>query len=168
MTDVNTEFLDRRIRAVFDELARGGGGGGMDAWQQTVETRLGDLREDVRDLRSDFRWTWGGLALGFVTLGGMLIAGYLRLADQLNDVLQKLPHSWPTTTGRCSPTCGSRCVGSIRGRRRAARARPKTSPGGWSSTSASAAGASHGRSPNAATPHDNRAECVINARQAKR
>lgn len=75
----------------------GGGGtsGGMDPWQQTVETRLGELRQDVRELRRDmdssFRWTWGGMVASFLILAGMLIAGYFRIEESLQAIADKLP-----------------------------------------------------------------------------
>ena len=57
----------------------GGGGGhteGMDPWQQTVETRLGQLHNALRDLGKkvdrNFIITWGGI----IGLGIMLIKGF--------------------------------------------------------------------------------------------
>lgn len=71
-------------------LKRGNGGGtsdGMDGWQQSVETRLADLGNDVRDLR---RWFGGGVIL----LLGAFAAGFLALqaetrhqSDQTDDKL---------------------------------------------------------------------------------
>lgn len=67
-----------------------GGGGtsdGMDPWQQTVETRLGELRTDVRDLGKKvdghFMALMAALGTGFLILGGGLITAYLRLADAI-------------------------------------------------------------------------------------
>jgi len=67
-----------------------GGGGtsdGMDPWQQAVETRLGELRTDIRDLASKadshFLWLLGVFGAGFVILVGGMITAYLRLADAI-------------------------------------------------------------------------------------
>jgi hypothetical protein len=60
------------------ETKRGGGdSSGMGpSWEQTVETRLGELRTDVRDLTkkvdSHFLWIIGALAAGFLTLAGLI------------------------------------------------------------------------------------------------
>lgn len=96
MADDNVDF--RLMRALYerqsDEMARlksGSGDGtfdGMDPWQTTVETRLGQLHSDVSGLRkaveSNFRWLLGAYGAGFVILAGMLISGYLMLADKLD------------------------------------------------------------------------------------
>lgn len=55
----------------------------MDIWQQSVETRIGGFERD-------FRWTWGGMAVGFVSLASLFIAGYLRLDDKLDLLDQKV------------------------------------------------------------------------------
>lgn len=50
------EELKEEQRRVGNRLKSGGGGGtsdGMDPWQQTVETRLGDLRTDLRAVAVD-------------------------------------------------------------------------------------------------------------------
>jgi hypothetical protein len=76
-------FLRKMLRDEMERfekrnLAKTGGGGditGMDPWQQTVETRLSELRGDVRhlDLKVDrnFLVTWGGIiavALGIAAI----------------------------------------------------------------------------------------------------
>ena len=79
-------------------LKPGGGGDnsdGMDPWQQTVETRLGELRADVRSLGdkldSKFLWLMGAFGAGFIALAGMMMAGYLRLSDAISLLADKLP-----------------------------------------------------------------------------
>lgn len=57
--------------------------GSMDPWQASVESRLTELRDDVRDLGgkidSNFKWVIGG----FVTLAGMIVSSYLLLAEKI-------------------------------------------------------------------------------------
>lgn len=61
----------------------GGTSGGMDPWQQTVETRLGQLHTDIRDVGkkvdAQLLWTIGG----FFAVLTSLAAGFLWLADKL-------------------------------------------------------------------------------------
>jgi hypothetical protein len=47
-----------------------------------VEERMKVLVEADTDHKADFRWTWGGLVLGFLILAGFFIAGYNRLEDK--------------------------------------------------------------------------------------
>ena len=84
----DTTLLDQRIEAEFNRrsLEKGAGGGhsgGVDAWQQSVENRLGSLDTRLEGFRSDmdgkFRWTWAGFAAGFV----ILIGGFGWLVDIL-------------------------------------------------------------------------------------
>lgn len=58
----------------FDRL--GGGNGGNSMWQQSVENRLSQIHQDIRDLRSDFRWTWGGMVIGGIGFLGVLAKGF--------------------------------------------------------------------------------------------
>lgn len=80
--------------ALLREKGGGGTSDGMDAWQQSVETRLSGLAQDVRDLRASvdkvsdrvdnrFFWLLGTFGAGFLILAGMLITGYLKLADAI-------------------------------------------------------------------------------------
>lgn len=69
-----------------EPLHKSGGGGtsdGMDPWQQTVETRLGQLHADIRDVGkkvdAHLFWTIGG----FFTVLASLAGGFLWLADKL-------------------------------------------------------------------------------------
>jgi hypothetical protein len=48
----------------------------MEPWQQTVETRLSELRQDIRDLRGDFRWTWGLMITLFAAMLGAMAKGF--------------------------------------------------------------------------------------------
>jgi hypothetical protein len=70
--------FDARVRQRFSE--GGGNGGGDVMWQQSVENRLTglDLRiEGMRkDINGDFRWTWGGMVVGVLTLLGTMAAGF--------------------------------------------------------------------------------------------
>lgn len=74
-------------------LNEGGGGGtsgGMDAWQQSVETRLGDLSTDIRDLGKKVDgliiWIVGAIAAGFLVVLGLINAK----ADQVSAKLDAL------------------------------------------------------------------------------
>jgi hypothetical protein len=66
-TNVDYTLNDRRIERGLQEreVARGGrgSGGGMDAWQQSVESRLGAIDAQIRDMRKEaatqFRWLVG-------------------------------------------------------------------------------------------------------------
>lgn len=70
----------------------------MDAWQSSVEARLGEIRTDLNELRgemhagfahvriemrSDFRWLLGIFGGGFALLLGTMISGFLWIGDQL-------------------------------------------------------------------------------------
>lgn len=87
--------------AAVNSYGGGSGGDGMDAWQTSVESRLGQLHSDVSSLRTDlngridglsdrvdsnFKWLLGIYGAGFLTLAGMIIVGYLKLSDQIGDV----------------------------------------------------------------------------------
>ena len=54
-------------------------GGDMDIWQQSVETRLGELSSRIL-------WLAGGLAIGFVTLLGIMLTRTDGLGDRLAKV----------------------------------------------------------------------------------
>lgn len=60
---------------------------GMDPWQSSVESRLGQLHGSVEKLSermdSNFKWLLGAYGVGFVVLAGMMISGYLLLADKI-------------------------------------------------------------------------------------
>ena len=82
MTDIvphpKVDEYEKRVGERFQQYGGNGGGNGM--WQQSVESRLGELRQDIRDLRSDmnkdFRWTWGGMAGGVLLVLGVLAKGF--------------------------------------------------------------------------------------------
>jgi hypothetical protein len=67
----------------------------MAAWQTSVENRLARIDEDMRDLRRDVRWTWGGTAGMFVLTMGALATGFLYLAEKIDryflTIIDKLP-----------------------------------------------------------------------------
>jgi hypothetical protein len=60
----------------------------MELWQQTVETRLGELRSDLRGLDTkvgnNFLWILGVYGAGFVLLSGGVITIYFKLADKID------------------------------------------------------------------------------------
>jgi hypothetical protein len=87
---------DVRERLRPEAFERGGGGGhtgGMDPWQQSVETRLGQLHTDVGELGAkltrDFVITWGGI----VTLGLLSVVAawtlYSKVDDRLDQIYEK-------------------------------------------------------------------------------
>ena len=100
--------FDRRVGERFSRQAGNGGDDGM--WQQSVESRLGDLSSRLEalrgDMNSDFRWTWAGIATMFVLLAGLAITGYLRLDDRLlsiNNNITDLVISVAPKDGTSSP-----------------------------------------------------------------
>lgn len=75
--------LQESRRGGSGPLPPGDGGStldGMNAWQQTVETRLGEMRQDIRDVGkkvdSHFVLTWGGLIIGFLGMAGLMAKGF--------------------------------------------------------------------------------------------
>lgn len=91
---IDLEAAASRLRRTA-ELQIGDGGGtydGMDPWQQTIETRLGELRMDVRGLGEKidnrFFWLLGVFGGGFMAVLVALATGYLRLSD----AIAALPH----------------------------------------------------------------------------
>jgi hypothetical protein len=48
-----------------------------------IEERVNFLLDSNKDIKSDFRWTWTGLVLGFLILASALIYGYFRLDDKI-------------------------------------------------------------------------------------
>lgn len=83
----------QELREIAQALKNGDGGGtsgGMDAWQQSVETRLGDLSTDIRDLGKKVdgltMWIVGAIATGFLVVLGLINAK----ADQVTAKLDLL------------------------------------------------------------------------------
>jgi hypothetical protein len=73
--------------------------GGMDPWQQSVESRLGQIHGDIGGLRTDlgkrvddlsrtvdsnFKWLLGSYGAGVVLILGALAGGFLYLADKIH------------------------------------------------------------------------------------
>ncbi len=60
----------------------------MDAWQTSVETRLVEIRTELRDIRTDmgkdFRWLLGVMGRGFLVLLTSMAGGFLWLADKIH------------------------------------------------------------------------------------
>jgi hypothetical protein len=54
-----------------------------------LEARVGNLVEENKGHKGDFRWTWGGLVVGFLVLAGLFIAGYNRMDDKLDKVFDR-------------------------------------------------------------------------------
>ena len=48
-----------------------------------LEERIGLLIDESGAHKRDFRWTWGGLVVGFLILAGFFITGYNRLEDKM-------------------------------------------------------------------------------------
>jgi len=65
------DFLRPGERAILIEVAK-------------LQATLNALEKANDRNISDFRWTWSGLAAGFLILAGFFTYGYLRLADQLD------------------------------------------------------------------------------------
>lgn len=101
---------------VSSSYARAVGQGWVVEGMMQMQKALGELSAHVdgarsvlddhrRDVKSDFRWTWSGLAAAAVLLVGALIFAYFRLEDRqvalgtslarvetkLDDLLQRLP-----------------------------------------------------------------------------
>lgn len=71
------------IASHADRLKSGGGNGtydGMDGWQQSVESRLGEVKSDIRDLRSliniHFLFVLAAIGGSFIALLGVMMAGF--------------------------------------------------------------------------------------------
>ena len=79
--------FERRVRERYSQFGGSSGGENNGMWQQSVENRLTDLSTRLDNLggemRSDFRWTWAGLAAMFVLLAGLSIQGYLLLDNRM-------------------------------------------------------------------------------------
>lgn len=91
---LSLEFLRQRVANLTEEMdhlkSEGGGGtsGGMDPWQSSVETRLGQLHTGIEGLRSDlntkFLWLLGAIAASFVAIAGLYFYLDSRV-EPLND-----------------------------------------------------------------------------------
>lgn len=82
-----TEIVSARksIENMEQRLRSGDGGGtsdAMDDWKASVEKRLGELREDVREVRN---WLAAGAGFLLVALAG----GFLFLLSEVNDASDK-------------------------------------------------------------------------------
>jgi hypothetical protein len=82
---VDTDLLDRRIEVAVDRLLADrsrdtSGGGGMDAWQTSVENRLTSLDGRIQRLDEkidrNFIITWGGLIALGLGLAGLMAKGF--------------------------------------------------------------------------------------------
>lgn len=71
-----------------------GGDGGMEAWRQSVEARLSEIKQDIRELRQWIVYGAVGLvtafAAGWVVLSQSIQASELRLSDQISGVSTQL------------------------------------------------------------------------------
>lgn len=92
----------------------GGGYGGGDGtmWAQSVETRLGQLHDDLVQLRSDvdsdFRLTWRGLIAAFLLLAALISSfGFGWLGPGKQVVYQQPPVSPSPSAPRQSPNGSS-------------------------------------------------------------
>ena len=92
----------REVTTRIAELETGGGGGhsgDMDAWQQTVNTRLSNIETKVD---RDFKVTWGGILL--LAVLGLGLAAWLdtkvenldiKLSAQYIQIMDRLPPKSP-------------------------------------------------------------------------
>lgn len=82
MTEVPDLATLRRIQEALKDGSGGGTSSGMDAWQGSVEDRLGALRDDIREVRN---WLAGGVAFLLVALAG----GFFFLLTEVNSNADK-------------------------------------------------------------------------------
>jgi hypothetical protein len=84
-SNVDLQLLDRRIAAALDQRLGDRsqdtfGGGGMDAWQTSVENRLSSLDGRIQRLDEkidrNFIITWGGLIALGLGLAGLMAKGF--------------------------------------------------------------------------------------------
>lgn len=72
----------------------GGTSDGMDLWQQSVETRLGQLHADLgevsKKLDSRFLWLLGAFAAGFLALMSMINATANRIDSKFDAIGAKI------------------------------------------------------------------------------
>ena len=66
----------------------------MDPWQTSVENRLtsldGRLDRFKSETNSNFRWTWGAMGTGVITVLGAFAAGFLYLSDKIDSAVVAL------------------------------------------------------------------------------
>lgn len=88
----------RNAHGELEKLRGGGGGGtsdGMDHWQQSVETRLGELRGDIRQVLQ-------------VSIGGVVLllcafaTGYLILSARMDAATEKVSSKIDALTAQIS------------------------------------------------------------------
>jgi hypothetical protein len=72
MTNV-TDIAPERERRIKEVAKTGGGGDNGGMWEQSVENRLGQLHEDIRDTRNFLLLAYGA---GFVILAGLMAKGF--------------------------------------------------------------------------------------------
>jgi outer membrane murein-binding lipoprotein Lpp len=66
--------------------------------EKSIDEIKRDLREYGADRHSDFKYMIAVLGAGFIILGGMLIAGYLRLDDRMDALATKVEALSVTST----------------------------------------------------------------------
>ena len=80
--------LEDRAADSHADVGAGSGGSDVDAWQTSVENRLTSLDRRIDGFRSDmssnFRWTWGGLATGILTVLAAFAGGFLYLSNKID------------------------------------------------------------------------------------
>ena len=85
---------DPKASGALNPPGRGRTSDGMDPWQQTVETRLGELRGDVRQVLTatvgSAVFVLGALATGFFFLLGQVGAGNEKVVAKLEAISTQL------------------------------------------------------------------------------
>lgn len=80
--NVNTRLLEEAVSREVKKSLHGGGGSSDngDMWQQSVETRLNQLRDDVKDHRNatdrDFRILFGAIIAACLGLAWLMAQGF--------------------------------------------------------------------------------------------
>ncbi len=79
-----------------ESIAQGTPADVMSRGERALFTDVGELRAEVKSLKEsaaqnsrDFRWTWGGLAAGFLILAGFFLYGYNRIEDRFDQRLNE-------------------------------------------------------------------------------
>jgi hypothetical protein len=84
---MGAEEIHKRLSGIAVSLGGSGSGGGVDAWQQSVESRLAQLHTDLVDVRGEvralgsemggwFRWLIGLLVISFAAMLGVMARGF--------------------------------------------------------------------------------------------
>lgn len=78
--------LRSRLEKLEEQMAKTSGEGGdgdMNSWQQSVENRLSQLHQDIKDLRNFLLLAF---AAGFIFIISMFAVGYDKIDTQLEGI----------------------------------------------------------------------------------